>query len=82
MVIGLSILGSGGPFVVRMPRGWHRILSKTARLWPKPADSVSAFSPNFHWLVIFQLGVSENSVPLNPMVNDHYPYSMAISLGI
>ena len=24
------------------------------------------------------LGVSENSVPLNPMVNDHYPYEMAI----
>ena len=24
------------------------------------------------------MGVSENSVPLNPMVNDHYPYSMAI----
>ena len=23
---------------------------------------------------ILQLGVSENSVPLNPMVNDHYPY--------
>ena len=21
-----------------------------------------------------ELGVSENSVPLNPMVNDHYPY--------
>ena len=21
-----------------------------------------------------QVGVSENSVPLNPMVNDHYPY--------
>ena len=20
--------------------------------------------------------------PLNPMVNDHYPYSMAISLGV
>ena len=20
------------------------------------------------------MGVSENSVPLNPMVNDHYPY--------
>ena len=28
------------------------------------------------------LGVSENSVPLHPMVNDHYPYKMAISLGI
>ena len=24
------------------------------------------------------MGVSENSVPLNPMVNDHYPYQMAI----
>ena len=25
-----------------------------------------------------QLGLSENSVPLHPMVNDHYPYQMAI----
>ena len=23
---------------------------------------------------IQEVGVSENSVPLNPMVNDHYPY--------
>ena len=22
----------------------------------------------------YNMGVSENSVPLNPMVNDHYPY--------
>jgi hypothetical protein len=22
----------------------------------------------------FHLGLSENSVPLHPMVNDHYPY--------
>ena len=22
----------------------------------------------------YHVGVSENSVPLNPMVNDHYPY--------
>ena len=28
------------------------------------------------------MGLSENSVPLNPMVNDPYPYSMAISLEI
>ena len=28
------------------------------------------------------MGVSEDSVPLNPMVNDHVPYLMAISLGI
>ena len=26
------------------------------------------------WLYVDHLGVSENSVPLNPMVNDHYPY--------
>ena len=25
-----------------------------------------------------EMGVSENSVPLNLMVNDHYPYQMAI----
>ena len=29
-----------------------------------------------------QMGVSENSVPLKPLVNDHYPYETAISLGI
>ena len=32
--------------------------------------------------IISHKWVSENSVPLNPMVNDHYPYYMAISLGI
>ena len=25
-------------------------------------------------LIDHYMGVSENSVPLNPMVNDHYPY--------
>ena len=28
--------------------------------------------------IFIYMGVSENSVPLNPMVNDHYPYKMAI----
>ena len=28
------------------------------------------------------MGLSENSVPLHPMVNDHYPYQMAIIGGI
>ena len=28
------------------------------------------------------MGLSENSVPLHPTVNDHYPYSMAIIGGI
>ena len=25
-------------------------------------------------VIYIYMGVSENSVPLNPMVNDHYPY--------
>jgi hypothetical protein len=29
-----------------------------------------------------EMGLSENSVPLHPMVNDHYPYYMAIIGGI
>ena len=28
----------------------------------------------FVWYTYPDMGVSENSVPLNPMVNDHYPY--------
>ena len=28
--------------------------------------------------IYIYMGVSENSVPLNPLVNDHYPYYMAI----
>ena len=28
----------------------------------------------FAVIIYVHLGVSENSVPLNPMVNDHYPY--------
>ena len=28
------------------------------------------------------MGLSENSVPLHPMVNDPCPYLMAISLGV
>jgi hypothetical protein len=28
----------------------------------------------FLHIMFFHMGVSENSVPLNPMVNDHYPY--------
>ena len=31
-------------------------------------------SEMFKGVLHFHVGVSENSVPLNPMVNDHYPY--------
>ena len=27
-----------------------------------------------YYYITMYMGVSENSVPLNPMVNDHYPY--------
>ena len=33
---------------------------------------------DIHGNILWYTGVSENSVPLNPMVNDHYPYLMAI----
>ena len=51
--------------------------------WPQlafdPVDASAGWVPFFlrhaplpnHGL---HMGVSENSVPLNPMVNDHYPY--------
>ena len=50
--------------------------SSTERL--KNGDEPSCFSAA-SWGTCFEgpisyLGVSENSVPLNPMVNDHYPY--------
>ena len=28
----------------------------------------------FNWVWLMNIGLSENSVPLHPMVNDHYPY--------
>ena len=41
--------------------------------WNKPPTSagLSPFNPIFPWVY---WGLSENSVPLHPMVNDHYPY--------
>ena len=41
----------------RIHRAWHRIAGKP--------NTVDVFEP--------QLGWSENSVPLNPMVNHHFP---------
>ena len=36
--------------------------------------SIEAPSNSNLLVVKVYMGVSENSVPLNPMVNDHYPY--------
>ena len=30
--------------------------------------------PQIYIYIYMEMGLSENSVPLNPMVNDHYPY--------
>jgi hypothetical protein len=42
---------------------------------------ISKLTKNQPWQ-FSNMGLSENSVPLHPMVNDHYPYSMAIIGGI
>ena len=41
-----------------------------------PASCGSCGLPNVYPTLTYfdYMGVSENSVPLNPMVNDHYPY--------
>ena len=39
----------------------------TGTYWGNQHPPASAFA-------VMRVGVSENSVPLNPMVNDHYPY--------
>ena len=44
---------------------------------PRPSESIcQLLAPQVDALVFHShdLGLSENSVPLNPMVNDHYPY--------
>ena len=44
----------------------HETIHSTSSLYGKS---------NRYRIVIFpNMGLSENSVPLNPMVNDHYPY--------
>ena len=42
----------------------------TIRWWWEIAKNIA----NLSYPEKQQMGVSENSVPLNPMVNDHYPY--------
>ena len=41
---------------------WYSILQLTGGLWV------------VYGIATINMGLSENSVPLNPMVNDHYPY--------
>ena len=45
-----------------------RILAVMEKSCSTNAESV------FHEGSLVYMGVSENSVPLHPMVNDHYPY--------
>ena len=58
------------------------IFSQNFLAWHKQDFAHHTAQPPGYKIVQKDMGVSENSVPLNPMVKDHYPYSMAISLGI
>ena len=53
---------------------WMRICFRS--LWSKKFDIYGRYSSRLASFSInyIHMGVSENSVPLNPMVNDHYPY--------
>ena len=53
----------------RRKRRWERQWSQAEKAWHAQHE-VSSYHAH--------MGVFENSVPLNPMVNDHYPYEMAI----
>ena len=51
---------------------------------PKPSVSLHGLYPIFTWISwtlpafvetrSYEMGLSENSVAINPLVNDHYPY--------
>ena len=56
---------------------WEEVeVAAVASLQGVPAlESGRSVDPRHYWTMGFNyMGVSENSVPLNPMVNDHYPY--------
>ena len=50
----------------------HETLTTSAGL--VPSISSIRIKPSRNGPMGFHLGLSENSVPLHPMVNDHYPY--------
>ena len=56
----------------------NRILGNSPETWFPSPGSLSRIGrcPWYQWWrnQLYHLGVSENSVPINPMVNDHYPY--------
>ena len=44
--------------------------SQRSQCQKKPSEQFNWFN----WVWLMNMGLSENSVPLHPMVNDHYPY--------
>ena len=46
----------------------------TPKTWIFTGRKTESLPRSWLWDEMKMLGVSENSVPLNPMVNDHYPY--------
>ena len=65
------------PIPARAPILWAPV---TERIWQSEIRTDCMWNKAAQRYVIIQdrtkrsVGVSENSVPLNPMVNDHYPY--------
>ena len=54
---------------------WQPIAMNPDDLTGRLGDGQAQISHDFRLVIASQIyGLSENSVPLNPMVNDHYPY--------
>ena len=69
-------LANRGP----VPSLFGRLRTPLRALWNAKGMQMSWILNNWAFFSIakfgsnFQMGLSENSVPLHPMVNDHYPY--------
>ena len=72
MVLRLSAVLHISPHKAVRQHG-AKLLPATRELERMPSGQAGFQTSNFQiWCK--HMGVSENSIPLNPMVNDHYPY--------
>ena len=70
----LAVWGMGCPgfFGCQKIRG-PTLTTVEAGLYRSSLEAPEAFQAEYEATEV-DMGLSENSVPLNPMVNDHYPY--------
>ena len=62
----------------KMAKTARKIVKRTVRRTAKRKVERPGHGSMMVYVLLYNMGVSENSVPLNPMVNDHYPYWMTI----